>query len=156
LLVQMTSSLMSTKHVLPALKAGVYMLPVPPPKSNLPLRRNANGREAQPAVLIIHHLCFQMVAQCFLRRCLGSDLSCCSSWLRSQPPNVEAASWSPNGMSHTHGTVFFGFNASLRIPPTRTVIDDLLVNLSGPSVYSGLLPQPFDDILEAADITAEH
>jgi hypothetical protein len=52
--------------------------------------------------------------------------------------------------------VLFSFNASLNIPPTETVIDDLLVNPSPPSFYSGLTPQPFDDILEAADIPAEH
>jgi hypothetical protein len=51
--------------------------------------------------------------------------------------------------------VLFSFNASLSIPPTQKVIDDLLVNLSPPSFYSGLTPQPFDDILEAADIPAE-
>jgi hypothetical protein len=52
--------------------------------------------------------------------------------------------------------VLFSFNASLTIPPTQTVIDDLLVNLSPLSFYSGLTPQAFDDILEAADVRAEH
>ena len=75
LLVQMTNSLMSTKQVIPALKAGVYMLPVRPLNLQFAPRRNANERREQPAVLIVHQLCFHAVAQFLLRRCLGSTLA---------------------------------------------------------------------------------
>jgi hypothetical protein len=54
-------------------------------------------------------------------------------------------------MFHSYGTVSFGLSASFSLPPEPALINDVTRHLFvRTSVGSGLLSQPFDDILEDA------
>jgi hypothetical protein len=150
----MTNSLMSTKHVMPALNAGVYMLPLRPlgcnlpPLEEMPMRCKHNLRACCLPSLFSNRgsISSWMIPRIDLR---------CSCWVRSAPPTVEAGSWLPTGVYSTlHGMVCVGLGSALEShrPRSCSPLDSLIPDAECPLRLS---PQSFHDILEEAGITAE-
>jgi hypothetical protein len=152
-MVQVTNSLMSTKQVKPTLKAGVYMVPVLPPKLQFAPSTNANEIEAQPPCLLSTNSVpnnGSIPSKTFPR-----DKLSWPSWVRSPSRSVEKLSDQPMTWSTLTAQSSLVSMRPLMFHRNLNCSTALLVNVRADVVGSGSLPQLLDDILEDAEVTAE-
>lgn len=150
----MTNSLMSTKHVMPALNAGVYMLPLRPlgcnlpPLEEMPMRCKHNLRACCLPSLFSNRgsISSWMIPRIDLR---------CSCWVRSAPPTVEAGSWLPTGVYSTLTGWYASDSEVLWNPTDRVPAHRLTRQFLMPSVCSDFRHNPSTISLRKLEFTAE-